>query len=430
MALALLALAGAASAQEPTGDPALRARQAELNAAMLAAPDDLELMFAHALVSIELNDYEAAITTLERMLIFNPKLSRAKVELGAAYFRLGAYENARYYFEDVIENDAPPAAVERRITAFLDEIDKRTQQSGFSGIASAGVAVSSNANLGPPDAGVLVLDNPAVLDDEFVESEDVGFRFIAQGRHYYDLGRPNNDVWLTDLSLFSLNYLDESQGDIDSLSVQSGPRLALDDRAFGPKLRPYVSAEVLTSGNDLLFYSAGAGIEYSDTLNEALNVFAGFQSEWREYDERNDFDGHSHRLALGVAYAPGPDTALTALGYAETDQADEDFNTNYELGLRLGAQHRYDSGLAFTDRLWAVAGFVSVAGRWFEDPNPAVSAARDRSDLDLRAGVSHIFHLTGGVFVQVEADYLFRDSNLPNFDLENLGAALSVGLTF
>ncbi len=430
---ALVAAASGAQAQDTqqTADGgALRARQLALNEAMLRSPDDLELMFEHAMLSIDLRDYEAAITTLERMLIFNPKLSRAKVELGAAYFRLGAYENARYYFEDVLENDGPPPEVERRISAFLEEIDRRTRKSGFSGIVSVGATYSSNANLGPPDAGVLVFDTPAVLNNEFVEADDVGFRFVAQGRHFYDLGRPNNDAWLTDVSVFSLNYLDETRGDIDSVSVQTGPRLSLDEFSYGPKLRPYLSAELLTSGNDVLYYAAGAGVEYTDTFSDTLNLYAAYAGEWREYEDRNEFDGHSHRVAFGVAYAPSANTALTALAYGETDQADADFNKNYEAGLRLGFQHRYDSGFAFTERLWNVGGFASVSGRWLEEANPAVSAGRTRSDLDLRAGLSHIFHFTGGVFVQVEADYLYRESNLPNFDLENLGAAISVGLTF
>ena len=427
IAAAFVAAGFAAAAAAQEGD--LRARQEALYDAILAEPDNLELMFEHALTSVALRDYEAAVTTLERMLIFNPELSRAKVELGAAYFRLGAYENARYYFEDVIANDSPPPEVERRIGAFLDEIEKRTQTSGFSGIVSAGVAFSTNANLGPPDANVLVLGAPAVLDQEFVEADDIGFRGVAQGRHFYDLGRPNNDVWLTDVSLFTLNYLDESRGDIDSVTLLTGPRLSLGPQAYGPKIRPFLSAELLTSGNDLLYYGAGVGADYTDTVSEEINIFAGFESKWREYDERDEFDGHSHRIAFGAAFSPDANSSFSALVFAETDQARRDFNTNYELGLRLGATRRYDSGLDFTDRLWSVTGFATVNGRWFEEPNTAISN-RTRSDLDLRAGISHVFHLTGGLFIQAEADYLYRDSDIPNFDIENLGAALSVGLTF
>jgi hypothetical protein len=51
---------------------------------MFEAPDDVDLMFQYALTSIRLQDHEAAITTLERILIYSPNLLRVKVELGAS----------------------------------------------------------------------------------------------------------------------------------------------------------------------------------------------------------------------------------------------------------------------------------------------------------------------------------------------------------
>lgn len=421
-------MAGAQETGMPEGD--LRARQAALYETLLAEPDNLDVMFEHALTSVELRDFEAAITTLERMLIYNPALSRAKVELGAAYFRLGAYENARYYFQDVLDNDAPPPEVARRINVFIDEIGKRTQKSGFSGIASVGIAYSSNANLGPPNDGVLFFDTDFTLNPDFVEADDFGVRAIAQGRHYYDLNRPNDDVWLSDFQIFSVNYLDEQAGDIDSFSFQSGPRLALSPRSYGPTIRPYFSGELLTSGNDLLYYGAGVGADYSDTLSDDINIFAAFETKWREYDERNDFDGLSVNAAFGAAYSPDSHTTFSALIVGDTDQTSADFNTNYELGLRVAAVRRYDSGFDFTDRLWSISGFAAITGRWYDEPDPVISATRTREDVDLRAGISHLFHLTGGWFVQADADYLYRDSNLPNFDFQNIGVALSVGLSF
>lgn len=429
-ALAGFASFGVAEAQDAVAAADMRARQEALYDAMLRAPDDLDIMFQHALVSVELRDFEAAITTLERMLIFNPGLARAKVELGAAYFRLGAYENARYYFEDVLANDDPPPEVARRIDVFLSQIDRRTQTSGFSAVATFGASYSSNANLGPPDPSVLVLGNPALLDQDFVEADDLGFRSTLQGRHFIDLGRPNDDVWLTDLSAFSLHYLEETRGDIDSVALATGPRLSLDEKRFGPKLRPFLSAELVRSGNELLYYGAGLGAEYSDTLNDRVNVFAAIESKWREYDDRDDYDGHNHRAAFGASYSPDEANTLSALVFFDTDQAREDYNTNYETGIRLAAIHRYDSGLSLTDRLWSVSGFAGATWRWYEDPDPVVDPTRKRKDIDLRAGVSHVFHISGGWFIQAEADYLYRDSNLPNFDIENFGAALSVGLTF
>lgn len=437
LSAALLAGAAAegAAAQRADQPPAgtqgeLRARQEALFAAMLQTPDDLDLMFDHALVSIALRDYEAAITTLERMLIFNPALGRAKVELGAAYFRLGAYENARYYFDDVLKNDAPPPEVERRVNSFLAEIDARSQTSGLSGVATLGLAYSSNANLGTPDSDIVLGGVGGIIDDAFVESDDIGARGTLRARHFVDLGQPDGDVWLTDVSIFTLHYLDETRGDIDSLILRTGPRLSLDERAFGPKLRPFIEGELLASDNDFLYGGIGAGVEYSDTLSETVNVFGAASTRWREYDDRNDFDGFTHRVVLGAAYTPVSALTVTGSVYGEADFAEADFNSNLELGARLGALYRYDSGFDFTDRLWTASAYIGGAVRQFEDPDPAVDPSRERSDTDLRAGASHVFHIADGWFVQADADVLLRDSNLPNFDIDNLGVALSVGRSF
>ena len=55
-----------AQAQVAPGEEAvLRAEQQQQFAAMFEAPDDVDLMFTYALTSIRLQDYEAAITTLD-----------------------------------------------------------------------------------------------------------------------------------------------------------------------------------------------------------------------------------------------------------------------------------------------------------------------------------------------------------------------------
>ncbi|MEL6793626.1 MAG: hypothetical protein AAFP78_09245, partial [Pseudomonadota bacterium] len=78
---------------------------------------------------------------------------------------------------------------------------------------------------------------------------------------------------------------------------------------------------------------------------------------------------------------------------------------------------------------WTISGFVGGAYRFFDD-NDATISATTREDFDFRSGVSHVFHLTGGWFVQADADFLYRESNIRNFDLDNLGVGLSVGRTF
>ena len=116
--------------------------------------------------------------------------------------------------------------------------------------------------------------------------------------------------------------------------------------------------------------------------------------------------------------------------FVETDQADDDINSNFELGARISAVMNYESGFEMSDRLWSISGYVQGAYRDFEDANPSIDPNRARRDYDLRLGVSHVFHFTGGWFAQADADYLVRDSNLPNFDLDTLGVTVSVGQSF
>lgn len=430
--LALLLTVGVTTTHaQTTSASSLRAQQEALFQAMLQTPDDLEVMFNHALVSIELLDYEAAISTLERMLIFNPDLNRAKVELGAAYFKLGAYENARYYFEDALASGEAPPEVVGRVNRFLDEIQKRTAKTGFFGVATVGVTYSSNANLGPNDSEILLDSQVAQLADEFIASEDIGVRTAIYGSHFYDLDQPDGDLWQTDATFFSVHYLDESAGDIDTIQLRTGPRLSMDNQNFGPKIRPFLEIDGLRANNETLYATIGGGIEYTDTLNEQINIFASLQSAWREYFQgRDGFDGSTHKLLFGARYAVNKNLGVIGSVYAETDQARDDSNTNYEIGARLSSSLNYDSGFDFTDRLWSLSGYVQVAYRKYDEPVEQVTNAFNRRDYDLRAGASHIFHFSEGWFAQADADFLLRDSNLPNFDIDNIGVTLSIGRSF
>lgn len=426
----LIAISAPVAAQS-TAENGLRAQQEALFQAMLQRPDDLEVMFNHALTSIELQDYEAAISTLERMLIFNPALNRAKVELGAAYFKLGAYENARYYFEDALTTGEAPPEVVGRVNRFLDEIEKRTQKTGFFGVATVGVTYSSNANLGPNDPDILLDNEVAQLADEFIASEDIGFRTAIYGSHFYDLDQPDGDLWQTDATFYSVHYLDETSGDIDTVQLRTGPRLSLDNENFGPKIRPFLELDGLRSNNETLYATFGAGVEYTDTVNEQVNVFASARSSWREYFQgRDGFDGSTHKVAVGARYAVNKNLGVIGSVFAETDLTRDDSNTNYEVGARLSSSLNYDSGYDFTDRLWSISGYMQVAYRRYEDPIEEVSDAVTRRDYDFRAGISHVFHFREGWFAQADADFLLRDSNLPNFDIDNIGVTLSIGRSF
>ena len=90
--VAALALGAPAMAQ--TDDAAeLRAEYDALFQQLFQDPGNLDLTFRFAEVAVQVGNFEAAISALERMLLYNPNLPRVRLELGVGvlYYRLGSY---------------------------------------------------------------------------------------------------------------------------------------------------------------------------------------------------------------------------------------------------------------------------------------------------------------------------------------------------
>ena len=420
LALAVLVGAGAAEAQVEPSEAELTAEQERLFQHLQQRPDDLDAMFEYAVISIRLGDYEQAIATLERMLIYREDLPRVKLELGSAYFRLGSYEVSRFYFDEVLASDPPPD-VRARVEEFLAAIQARKKTTTFAGIASVGMVYSTNANLGPSDRFVEVFGVDAELDSEFREEDDFGVQATLQLNHAYDLGGPHGDAWVTNATATALEYFSEEAGNIEAFFLNTGPRLSLTEEADGPTIRPFVEGSVIRSGNDFLYASGGGGAEYRNPLDPDTAVFATLGARHRDFtSERDGEDSTDVYGAVGIEHRLGGGVTLLGTAFGELENAREDFSTNYELGGRAAAAYTYRPG--FTNASWApwtLAGFAQVSGRWYDEADPAVNPDVERHDRDIRVGLSHLFGLPDGWAVSLEASYFDRHSNLPNFELDS-----------
>ncbi len=408
-----------------------RARQAALFEQLTDQPDNLDLMFEYATVSIALKDYEAAIATLERMLIYRQDLSRVRLELAVAYFNLGSYEVARLYFEQVLQEPEVPDTVRLRVDRYLAEINARSSRSALTGMTSIGLTYATNATLGPDNGEVELFGALATLNSG-IEEDDAGLRVFAAATHLYDLERPNADFWKTDFSIYSLRYFGSSLGNVGFVRLRTGPKLALTEAQFGPRLRPYVEGQFLRSDDRALFGGGGAGVEYENPLSQLLTVFGDFGGRYRDYvrGEFDDEDGFNLYAATGAAYVPARDLVLRATALVEYDGTRADFNSNTEVGLRLGADYRYDPGISWVDRRWEVSTYGELRGRFFHAPEALIDDDTKRKDWDLRGGVSHSFAIQDGFGLRLDVDALLRNSNIVNFDLDNVSTTLSVEYRF
>ena len=423
-------MAHAQDLMESDSKGALRARQSALFDQMLADPQNLDAMFSYAGISARLEDYEAAISTLERMLIFNANLPRVRLELGALYFRIGAYSVSQRYFESVAALPNLPGEVSERVDTYLAQIEKRSKPNQFSGRIEVGIIADSNANLGPEDRDVLLFSRPTLLSADSLGNDDIGGRVRLELSHRYDLGSTNNDTWRTDGSYLGRRYESEDNGNLDAFFVRTGPELSLDSFAFGPKLRPFVDAEYVRADDESLYRGAGAGVQYRQTPSDTWSVFGELRGGYRDYISRDDEDGIVALGRIGVGWLPARDTVVTATLTGQRDEAAEDYNSNTEGALRLSASFAYDPAFSFAGDKWVVSAYASAGLRHFDDPDPVYSSAIARRDRELRLGANHVFAFKHGFYGSIGVTALWRDSSLPNFDLESFGASAAVGYKF
>lgn len=435
-AITLLA-SSAAFAQDDTS--ALRARQQALFETMVAEPENLAVMFDYAAVSMRLEDYEPAISALERMLIFNPDLPRVKLELGVAYFRLGSYEVARFYFEEALAADPPPQVAER-VAPFLSTIEARTAIDAFSGFVAFGPVYSSNATLGPNDRIILFTpeggspQGVSLADDQTPEA-DYGVRLAASATWSRDLRRATEDRWISTLSYAGLRYASEEAGEFDALSIDTGPRLSLSPRAFGPTLRPYLEGGVVRSAGDLLYRQTGGGAQVSDSLTPRLGVFGALLAQYRDYaSEDDEFDGVYAFASAGASLQVDRATVLRGSVLGERDDAREADLSNTEFGLRFTIQRElarpaFASGWGGADP-WRLSLFGQLSRRLFDEPRDDVDPDVSRRDTDARASLRLVAPVGDDWAVAAEASWFERFSNLPNNELRNFEVGFSAIRTF
>ncbi len=204
-ALVLAVLPNAAAAASEAERDAVFAR-------LLRTPDDRALMLDYARLSVALRDYEAAVSTLERMLAQTPDDAETRYELAIAYYALGATELASYHFGLLRGTGtlAPMRAAE--LEAYAAQADAAERASRITGRVSAGLT-----------------------SEQGTRGTTASFALTWR----IDLGAAAPAVWQTDLLGSALRYSASSSGNAIGLVLRSGPMFSLDGTAYGPHLRPY-----------------------------------------------------------------------------------------------------------------------------------------------------------------------------------------------
>ncbi|MHC5656242.1 tetratricopeptide repeat protein [Stappia sp.] len=414
----------------------LQARQSELLGVMLRDPSNLDIAFEYATVSAALGDYEAAIGTFERMLIYAPGLPRIQLELGVLYFRLGSFDAARSYFQSALQADNVPPEVAERVNTFLTAIDTAENPAKFTATVMTGIRWQSNANAGPGGRQVTLNGLPFLLDDTAIGRPDWNV-FIAGNAHFaYDLGN-QGDLLEADLLFYGGRYFDATRLDTELAELTFGPsfnlaRFNIDNARIG--FYGIAGGVRLDDANYSGALGFGTRFAIQPDSRTALTSKLEYRRRWYRdtatYPTVSNRDGYQIAGQTTYAYAFDRNWSFRGFVMGDYEQAAAHFEESWELGAGIGATYRFASPVAALSGAWSLDAETGYIRREYRAPDPSVNPSSAETDNE--------FWLRGGLTVPIRSDIAvaltteFRrlQSNYPTRDYSNTSVMMSVVKAF
>ena len=416
-------------------EESLQAEYNRLFQDLLKSPNDLEKMSRFAYVATRLRNYEAAITTFERMLLINPNLTSVRLEIGVLYYRLKAYETAQVYLEDVLDDPSTSPTAKARAQRYLDETEERLSDSTFSGSLLAGVRYETNASQGPSSSTVLAggfeVPTPAAL----AERDDVNGFVSGRVRHRLNFDSPLDEAWITDLAHYSTKQAKLDEIDVNFAELRTGPRLALFPQTVDTLfIRPFAIANVSAIDHGLFGYGYGGGVTLEKEWEDDNRVGFRYIGLIQEFDSPTVFfddllTGTQHRYALYVFERITEDFSFFGQIRYVDNEADSPQNAfdRYDLFVRF-AQY-YDPPFGFSWP-WQVALHGWFIQRNYDAADPVVDPFTVRKDHEFRVGISNEFQFSRDWSIYWLLEYIQANSNIPNYEFDNLSTSVAARLRF
>lgn len=416
---------------------ASRADQERLFAASLHEPTNYEITFEYVRVSMALGDHEAAIGALERLLNYNPHLTRAKFELGSLYFRLGAYEMASRYFKDALAAGDLDPATRVRVETYLPDAEKHLSASQWTGLLQTGIRYQSNVSA-LPDAGTLQVfgSNLPVGPNQQRKSDWNAFE-IAQISHDYDFQNQRGDTFETRFTGYGTQQFRLSQFDLGLMEASLGPRLALAPELFpGVTIKPYIAGNVSWIGGSQYLNSGGAGFSLRAPVSEAWIVEPAV--EWRHLSVNNPGflsatalgSGDLVTGTIGTVYKFNDWVSFEGRGIFAGAMAYNAWQSFFQGGFEAALRIEFDPPSDLLPRRWTVMPFARVLWSDFNSPDPFVNPLVKRNDTDWRTGVMLDMPINRWLGVAAMFQFARTDSNIINYRTDNVSVMIGPNARF
>ena len=408
---------------------------------MFQDPGNLEKTFSFAGLAIKAGDFEGAISSLERMLILDPNLPRVRYELGVLYFKLGSYDVAATYFEELLEDKNTPKALVEKAAPFIEEIESRLTNHSFSGSTFSGIKYQTNASSGPRSTKVTLFGAPSFLPDEFTNKGDFDVFVSGSINYSYDFQSEPKKLLEAGLNIYGNEQFDQTFVNARVIDAHIGPRLILPIEFLNnPVVRPFIAGDYLIVSEDESYYSHGAGfsadIRAMDTLN--LNIDARIMA--RENKDASILDGYRNRLSVNASYIASETTQIQVSSTVSTEETKTNIQNNRDYGLNISINKTFklpfncsfEQPAFYCLKNQTLSAGLSFGGsfREYAGPNPTIDPDTTRNDYTFRFSPSLTIPVGETMAILLSAGLTRVDSNIPNSEYDNISVTVGISKQF
>ena len=415
----------------------LEARRQAILQQMVANPGDLDLAFQYAELSAQAGDYEGAISTLERMLIYAPDTPRLQLELGILYYKIGSYDMARSYFATVLANPNVPLSIASQVRVYIQQVAIEAEPPPFSGSWYTGIRWESDANSAPANQTVTLNGIDFTLDDTAVAASDWSVLNIGTLHYSYDLKNQGDRIEF-DVIGYNASYFELTDIDLTFIEANVGPSFNM-KRVGMDKSRLFlygIGDEVLL-GNDQYFTAGGGGVRVLSFAAERSILDVRLETRIREFNNTELRptstlrDGAQTRVGGSYSYLLAPGLILIVEGYDQRENADAGFYANWEFGGSAGIAWTFANPIRTEARFpWTLQAGAGGIRRKYDDPDPTINPRAREVDNTLWSRVALVLPVaeTWAMIPQVE----LRDqqSNYETSEFDDFSATLGLQKRF
>jgi tetratricopeptide (TPR) repeat protein len=428
---------GQLRAQEVAASPAERDR---IFAELLKDPTNADLNLRYAQISAKLGDVEGAIATLDRLLLINPDLTAARVQLGLLYTQIGSYDMARGYLQPVADQPDAPADIRAEAQQGLALANKLTSPHQYSLTLFFGVQSQTDPGAAPGGPVFLLSGVNTVLNNQFAKHADVDLFGQGVGSYSYDFQNRHGDKLELGVLGYASFFARQRALNLADGKFTLGPRLGLDRIGLdGGTFKAYGLGEYVELGESPYYRGYGGGLEYDQRLNEGgTRLVVAYEGEWQNYDSSNfyptagELTGRLDQYAVGVTQ-PIPIGIGSSVGLAGTynrDNTRESFYNNDDYAVVASATIGYDAGSLSFGLPWVTSLSMTRHYIGYDGADPSVSKSIVRGDRRWQYSITQAVPVTNQVSV---VGQLFRDvlsSNIHNYTYNNTSVLIGPQISF